>query len=289
MMVTTMHVENDKIVATEGEKWDASVMRVNTDRETLLENINGAIKRQLPQMYPHAENPQHIAIVGGGWSLLDTVEELRALYFDGVKLIAVNGSARWLMERNLRPSMHVVLDARAENAEFLRDPIPHCKYFLASQCHPDLFDIVADRETYLFHAVSDSADVEADLLNAFYLKRWARVPTAGTVGVTSVMLMRLLGFRYQHLFGLDSCYAPSGNHHAYPQAMNDGEGSAIFKIAERTFECSAWQASQARSFIDMLSINGEHVDLEIHGDGMLAHIVKYGAEMPEPTVKETDQ
>lgn len=282
-----IETDGDPIILPAGEKWDASVMRVNTKRSVLLKNIRSNLRRQLPQLYPHEENPQHIALVGGGWSLDDTYEELRQLYFDGVKLVALNGSAKWLMARNLRPSMHVILDARPENAEFVREPIPHCKYFFASQCASALFEACADREVYLFHAIADEADVETKRLDEFYEKRWVKVPTAGTVGITSIMVMRYLGFRYQHLFGIDSCFSPkvAGKHHAYSQPLNDNDGAAIFRIAGREFECSAWQASQARNFMDMIQVNGEFIDLEIHGDGMLAHILKTGATMFDDVVE----
>ena len=264
----------------EKELWDASVMRVNVERERIVENIRHSITLQLPQLRPHAESPNHIAIVGGGWSLDETYHDLRALYHDGVKLVALNGSAKWLMERNLRPSVHIMLDARPGNIAFVTEAVPHCQYFLASQCAPELFAAVADRNVTIFQAVPKEGDIETQLLDGYYGEgRWIRVPTAGTVGVTSLMVMRLLGFRYQHLFGLDSCFSPEGKHHAYAQAMNDRDGSGIFEIAGRRFRCAAWQAAQAQNFMDMLSINGDHVQLAVYGDGMLAHILKTGATL----------
>lgn len=277
----------DGVTMREGEVWDHTVMRLNTKRANILRNIRNNIRRQLPQFSTHAENSEHVAIVGGGWSLTETFEELRALYHDGVKIIALNGAARWLMERNLRPSMHIMLDARPENVEFLEPAIPRCKYFLASQCDGAMFDAAAGRDVTLFHALGEGNDAEHRRLNDFYNRRWIRVPTGGTVGVTSIMLVRLLGYRYQHLFGMDSCYEPAaGRHHAFPQALNDGEGTATFRIADREFVCSSWQASQARNFMDMIAVNGETVELEIHGDGLLAHLLKHGAAMPEAVAKE---
>lgn len=273
-----METANGHIAIPAGEKWDASVMRVNTSHEAILGNIKSSIRRQLPVLYPHQDNPQHIAIVGGGWSLEDTYEELRQLYFDGVKIIALNGSAKWLMERNLRPAMHVMLDARPENVDFVRDSIPHCKHFFASQCAPAVFDITEGRDVYLFHAIAEESKEEIDVLNEFYDSRWLRIPPAGTVGIVSILLMRYLGYRYQHLFGLDSCFSPRDQRqHAYSQPLNENDGSAIFKIAGREFECTPALASQAKNFMDVLQTNGEFLNLEVHGDGMLAHILKTGA------------
>lgn len=279
-----MSLDSDTYTLAEGEKFDASVMKVNTDHKTLFANIESSIRRQLPQIMPAATNKTPVCLVGGGWSLKepDVYEELRRLYFDGAKIVALNGAAQWLMERNLRPSMHVILDARPANVDFLSVEIPQCKTVLASQCAPEMFNAVMDRETYLFHAVSEGSDEEIAILDNFYGKgRWVRVPAAGTVGITSILLLRILGFPFIHMFGIDSCYKPDGTHHAYPQALNDNEGAALFKVAGREFLCSAWQAAQARNFLDVIKVNGEHFNLHVHGDGLLAHLIKTGCNMPE--------
>lgn len=270
-------------------KWDNAVMRLNVPAQVILDNISSSIRRQLPQHGPHTENNQHVAIVGSGWSLNDAAvyEELRQLVFDTekgapkTKLIALNGAANWLMERNLRPSMHIVMDAREENLPFVEKPIPGCTYFLASQCHPRLFDACEGRDVRMFHVISSEAEKEREILDEFYNKRWVLVPGAGTVGIVAILLLRQLGFRWQHLFGVDSCYAPGGEHHAFPQKLNDGEGSAIFWCAGREFRCSAWQASQAQNFVSVIKHHGELLQLSVHGDGLLAHIVKTGASLEE--------
>lgn len=281
-----LDAEEGTITLHEGERFDASVMRVNTPHEQIYSNIRTNIRRQLPQVMPYDEQSTPICIVGSGWSLNDPAiyEELRQLYFDGAKIVALNGSAKWLMERNLRPSMHVMLDARPENREFITAPIPHCKTFLSSQCHPSVFDAAADREVFIFHCFVEEADGEPKILDEFYGKRkWARVPACGTVGVTSILLSRVIGFRFQHLFGMDSCYKPDGTHHAFPQALNDGEGKAIFRVGKegRLFLCSPWQAAQARSFLNMIQLNNELIELSVHGDGLLAYLLQRAATMPD--------
>lgn len=266
--------------------WDSSVMRLNVSMAKLLGNISTNIAKPLPQVMAYQENPEHIAIVGGGWSLDDTFEELRDLYFQGVKLIALNGSARWLMARNLKPAMHIMLDARPENIEFVADPIPDCRYILASQCDPSVIDACLGRDLRLFHVVGDDSPDEKEILDAHYFGRWQPVPSAGTVGVTALMLCRILGFRFQHLFGMDSCTAPDGRHHGYPQPLNDNDGWAIFHCAGREFRCSAWQAAQAQNFIDMIRVNGELFELSIHGDGLLAYLLRTGADLSAHKVTE---
>lgn len=265
-------------------RWDRSVMKVNVPRETIIENIRQNIKRSLPQHRPHVEQATHVAIVGGGWSLDDTLPDLRELWFKGAKIVALNGAAKWLVERNIRPSMHVIMDAREDNAGFVID-IPGCKYFLASQTHPKVFDACEGKDTYIFHAMTDGSDIEKAILDEHYDKHWHPVASAGMVGMVAIMLLREMGFRFQHLFGLDSCYSQDLKHHAYPQALNDHEGYGRFRYVtrdgtgHRDFYCSAAQATQAETFRDIIRQIGEHLQLAVYGDGLLAHILKTGAEL----------
>ena len=279
--------EDGSLTLNEGEKFDASVMRVNTEHDKILDNIRTNVKWQLPQLQAWPEQiDQKVVLVGGSWSLNapDVYEELRELYFNGAKLVALNGSVKWLMERNLRPSIHVILDARPDNIAFLETIPPHCHLFLASQCDPTLFMkaiIDQGRDPYIFHGLSGESVKENEVLDAHYGSGgWFRLPACGTVGVTSILLCRVLGFRFQHLFGMDSCYRSDGVHHAYPQALNDKEGSALFQVGKdgRVFRCSAWQAAQARSFLDMLSVNAGALELSIHGDGLLAYLLQVAAD-----------
>lgn len=264
--------------------WDSSVMKLNVPGGVIVDNIGINIRRQLPQAKPHEETADPVAIVGGGWSTSDpeTYEELRQLYFNKVPIVALNGAANWLMERNLRPSLHIVMDARKENLPFVERLIPNCKYLLASQCAPELFDACAGRDLQVFHVISSEGEEERKVLDDFYNKTWVQIPGAGTIGIVALMLMRVLGRPFQHLFGIDSCYAPDGRHHSYPQPLNEKEGSGEFWCAGRKFRCAAWQASQVQTFIQVIKHHGNLLQLSIHGDGLLAHLLKTGASLEAP-------
>src|SRR5262245_26650791 len=89
---------------------------VNTPEDVLLNNVALNIRRGLPQAQPH--NPNHtttIALVCGGPSLKETEKELVQCAWAGAKVIAVNGAYQWCIDRNIRPSGFVMLDAREFN------------------------------------------------------------------------------------------------------------------------------------------------------------------------------
>ncbi len=283
----------DNIVATSlpegvGEPVDmVEGCRVNTPDEQIIENVKSSIRRQLPQFIPQRERPGEIAIVGGGWSLDDTFDELRSLCWEkGAPILAVNGAGRWLLERNLRAGAQMVLDARPQNAEFIVD-IPGCKYMIASTCHPDVFEACKGKETYIFHPVSTGTDEEKAVLNGFYNGRWTHVIGGSTAGLRAITLARMTGYRFIHLFGIDSCFSPEGRNHAYEQAWNiEGSGRMYWALNKRgkdtkgrEFRCSTWQASQAQNFRDFIAHNGKFFRLHIHGDGLLAYMLRTGAEL----------
>jgi hypothetical protein len=265
-----------------------SGFKINTAEEVVLANIRTNIRRQLPQFNPQPDRPGQICIVGGGWSLDDTLDEmLDVCWTRGASIIALNGAGKWLMERNIRPAILMVLDARPVTAEFVDIEIPGCKYLIASQCDPQAFEYCRDRDTYIYHVLSSKDETEKQILDDYYKGYWTNVIGGSTVGLRAITLARMLGFKFLHLFGMDSCYAPDGRHHAYPQEANDGEGSNRTYWAMtgngttkgREFRCSVWQASQAQNFRDFIAKNGKHFRLHIHGDGLLAHMLKTGAEL----------
>ncbi len=276
------------------EKFNKLKMHINTPMEEILENVKFNIKRPLPQLdnYPQQSPKVEIAIVAGGWSLEETLPELFDLYHERIPILALNGAGNFLVKNNIRPDMVMVLDARVENHVFVEEPIPGCKYLLASQCHPSLFDTCKDREVIIWHTHT-FAEVEHSINYAHYGDRFKYVPGGSTVGLRSLSVAFMLGWRLMHLFGFDSCYHPDGRHHSYEQKWNDGEGSTTMWAELRggdgtlhEYRCSAWQAHQAEQFFAFIQKNGDNFRLSIHGDGLLAAILSAGVPVNLRNSKE---
>lgn len=261
---------------------------INTPAATIREQIAANIRRPLPQARPHALNGSEVAIVGGGPSLLATLPELRDLAFQGVKIVALNNAAAWLVERNLRPSMHVLLDARPSNVRFVTAPIPQCRYLLASQCHPAMFEAVEGRDVTIWHSVSEE---DEPALQEWYDGHYHIVGGGTTVALRAIALLRMLGFFRMHLFGIDSCVMPVG-HHAYAQPENDTDAVAQVYLVpadpvtgekrydlKRGFACTSWHLKQCEEFETTIKAMGEAFQLHVHGDGMLANMLKLGASL----------
>jgi hypothetical protein len=278
----------------------AMVGNINTDDDTILQHVEHSIRLGYPQIKPQPPQAARVCLVGGGPSLEATFDELRDLYFAGAKVVTVNGSNAWCLERNIRPSAHIVLDARAGNARFIGPPVPQCHYLIASQCHPNTWAAVKGRDhVWIWHAAARDNDVLRPVLDAFYLGNWAPTPGGTTVIMRALAVLSMIGYLRFDLFGVDSCYL-EGRNHAYPQPENDADRPYPFRVHPtghpelgRTFQCAPWHAKQLECFLQMIRINGNRFLLNVHGDGLLAFALKACAQvevqqLPRPDAAETE-
>lgn len=251
---------------------------INTPELDLLENIRHSIRLGHPQVKPQPTQIERVCLVGGGPSLEATFPELRDLYFAGAKVVTTNGAYRWCLDRHIRPSAQVVLDARAFNARFVEPAIPNCRYLLASQCHPATFEAVHGRDVWIWHAIGPENTLREEL-DRFYLKAWTGITGGTTVIMRAIALLRTLGFLRFDLFGVDSCFL-QGQHHAYPQTENqDGcHPARVYPSGHpelaKVFLCAPWHLKQLEDFLQMIRINGHQFLLRVHGDGLLATVLK---------------
>jgi len=249
---------------------------LNQAIEQCRANVAHNIAQGWDQVTPHETNDFDAMILGGGPSLDEHEHEIRAMRADGVKLIALNGAYQWCLDRGIKPSAQIIVDARPFNARFTRNVVDGCKYLIASQCDPSVFEGLPSDRTLIWHT---SAEDFRDLLNERY-GAWHGIPGGSTVLLRAIPLMRMLGYRKFHLFGCDSCLT-GDRHHSYAQPENDGVPVFDVIVGERTFQCHPWMASQAQEFVDLIRVFGEVIELEIHGDGLLRHILNHGADVAD--------
>jgi 2-polyprenyl-3-methyl-5-hydroxy-6-metoxy-1,4-benzoquinol methylase len=196
---------------------DAGV--VNTENEQIKKNVAHNIKQGFLQVEPHPTNDIEVMIVGGGPSLPQHIEKIKELRHNGVKLITINNAYKWCLDNGLTPSAMVMVDAREFNARFIESVVEDCKYFIASQCHPSVFEGLPKDRTYIWHT---QAEMLREMLDKQY-KQWWPIPGGSTVLLRAIPLFRTLGFKRFHLFGCDSCLGEDNKHHAYKQVENDGQ------------------------------------------------------------------
>ena len=246
------------------------VCSVNEDKEKIRDNIKKNIKRGLSQVQPYETQWEKVVcLVLGGPTLKKTFPDLLEKRNSGIPVITVNGSYKYCIDNGLKPSAMVLLDSREFNNRFVHPISKDMKYFISSQCHPSVFDMLKDNQVWIWHCAGDDS---VDLLEEQYGGNFFPVMGGATIGLRAVHLFRMLGFHKFEIYGFDSCII--GHHHAYDQEENDGEEVIDVVVAGKEFRCTAAHYHQAKEFVDMISKTGEHYDLVIHGDGLISHIIK---------------
>jgi hypothetical protein len=247
--------------------------------ETVFANIRKTMALNYPSLDRYPEFQKYkghfpLAIVAGGPSLNETLDELRQM-----PVIMVCGSAHdHLVSLGIIPRYCVVCDPDPITADYLTKPHPLCTYFVASQCDEAVFRRLIGCTVVVWHAAGVGTDDEERAL--FHGE--GAVNGGSTVTLRAMVLALNLGYSNQHYFGVDSCYIGE-NHHSYAtddEAMKAPSNSLVADIrvagSNRVFYASPVMAAQACQFRDFLKYNGRFVTPTVHGNGLIAEIMKVG-------------
>lgn len=214
-----------------------------------------------------------IAIVGGGPSLKDNLDELRKY-----KYIMACGSVHdYLVRNSIYPTWCVVCDPDEIMIEYLKEKNLVTEYLIASQCHAKVFEHLKYNKTYLWHAAS-GLDEENERVN--FPKEDFLIGGGCTVGTRAIVIAMMFGFNNQALFGFDSCYSRDDKHHAYDFVDPSRENSSINDVQEikidapnsPTFKVAGYMLAQVRDWQLICQIYKEQINFTIYGDGLLKFI-----------------
>lgn len=253
-----------------------SIGVLNIEEQEAIENVKVNVKGGWQQVTPHETNDTDVMILAGGASLNNHLDHIKQLIATGVKVVTLNGTYNWALGHGIEHVNQIIVDAREFNKRFTKPVMPGCKYFIASQCHPSVFEGLPKEDTYIWHT---SADMIKDVLKENY-DIWYGIPGGSTVMLRAIPMLRMLGFKRFHLFGFDSCLQDD-QHHSYAQPENDQAMVIPTIVGGRVFKCHAWMISQAQEFMDLIKFLGEEIELEVYGDGLIAHILNTGAELSD--------
>jgi uncharacterized Rossmann fold enzyme len=242
----------------------------NTEKEAILDNIRSVITRDLSWFdFDYKTHQDFACIVGGGPSLKDSLGKLKLRQSLGHKVFSTNNTHDYLINNGIIPDFHVMVDARPENAAFVKTPHKQVKYYIASMCHPDVFDALQGFDVTVFHCNVDGA---YELLKDIKHKPVHLLGAGTTVGIRAMLIAELMGYRDLSLYGMDSCVTDI--HHSYPQPLNDNDRIISAVYGDKAFKCAPWMIGQAQDFIEfVMRFTGR---VSVAGEGLLAHIASMG-------------
>lgn len=229
----------------------------NTEGRTLLQNVRENSQLQYPWLDIKPAHDRPCAIVGGGPSLVETIDTL-----PDMAMFGLNAAAIWLLNRRDDYLVsQVILDARPEMADMVdRRATLH---FFASQCDPSVFAVPGTLPTVFHPNIPGIQNVLADR-GPVHL-----IGGGSSVGLQALVIAYMLGYRTIHLVGMDSSYR-DGEGHAYPQPLNDGERIIEVMVDGQTFKCAPWMAQQAEEFQAVAAELANHgCQIIVHGTGLL--------------------
>ncbi len=260
----------------------------NVERDKIKSNVRDAMSRGLGWFDTAPEHDRHVCIVGGGPSLSDTVPELKWRKSIGQKVWALNGTARFLYRHGIVPDAVIIADARPENVDFIAELDKGAWVYLASQCHPTLFDHAEDYElnVMLWHADT----VGMPELLAGERERPVHLIAGGcTVGMNAMSMAFAGGYRKIHLYGFDSSYRDN-KHHVYAQALNDKDRIIDALYRDRKFKVAPWMAQQVTDFQELapLLLAGGCV-ITVAGDGLLPTVAADIEVPPSPAQQRANE
>lgn len=241
----------------------------NVPIDTIMENFKANAARDLPWFVGAMRRSDSISIVGGAPSLRASIPDIRARRST---IWALNNAWRPLVDAKITPDAIVIMDARPENVAFVENG-PDCEYLIASMAHPDMFDALKGRRVTVWHA-DQTGYAELEVLSHYQAKPWVLVPGGGTVGLRSMVLAGLAGYREMHLYGMDSSYT-GAQHHAYDQALNDADRPLTITVplVNRTYQCAGWMARQADEFVKFRAeLIAKGCKIIAHGDGLIPDV-----------------
>lgn len=238
---------------------------LNVKEDQLKANLTHALTK--PRWIEMRDGtPFPAIIVGGGPSLANDLWRIRGYQLSGAVIFATNNTYRYLKDNGITPNAHVMHDAREGNLPFVPENDTICYY--ASQCHPSVLDAAGDR-LICWHPHSETV--------LEFLKDNPKGPImvsgGSTVGLNAMSLAYILGHRQFMVFGFDSSYA-DGDHHAYPQALNDGEHVVDAEVDGKLFKCAPWMVQQSEQFISLANqLTSLGCEVRVFGTGLLPAIV----------------
>jgi hypothetical protein len=131
-------------------------------------------------------NAGRLAVVGGGCSTLEHLQELRE--WTGA-IWAINGTCQWLKSQGIESTLFSV-----DPDSCLADLAVGCsRAILGSHCHPSVFEVLKDADVTIFHSEMVK-DAVCPMIGGSTSA--TRVPKAAL----------MLGFREIHYFGCESSY-----------------------------------------------------------------------------------
>lgn len=240
---------------------------IATDAE-LYQHMSLALERGLPEIAEWGDVREGvIAIVGSAPSVKGQLLVLRQMQKAKTPILAVNDAHDWLISEGVVPDFALTVDPDAGVWERFSKKRQDVEYWIASQCHPAVFDHLADCRVKVWHPVITKTQT--------FPQRAALIGGGSTSGLRAISLAYVMGWRHFALFGMDSCLASQQQLRvdAIGPPIRNKDFTEITLPSGRRFVCNGAMAAQAEHFQYYYDTMPD-ARFYPYGDGLIQEIIR---------------
>lgn len=250
-------------------------------RDDILANVAAnALRHDIPNLHPREYTPKIMVYVGGGPTLRDNLDEVRAKCEDDrYEVFTSNATCKFLLAKGIKPDFHLILDPTERKVLDL-DYEEEVPLILGLQCHPKLFDRAKDKGVQAHKFLAASVTGEDGLSDKDAAKQALTKddPSLMGIGGGSMCGTRMIyyavamGYRRLEYYGVDgSVEMKDGVVKCYSYTKPRGENILETETGNgRKFYTTMSLARQGEELVLLLDLM-PGLDVEIYGDSLMAN------------------
>lgn len=224
--------------------------------EQIISQVKYAQSLNLPWVnwcYTHARKA---VFVSAGPSWFDYLSQIREHYQNGDPIFCVKHAHDTLIAEGIIPFGCFLLDPRGHVKDFIENPHPDTRYFVASMCHPTTLERLHRRgaKVFLYHALVGAGEDKV-------IKQGICFGGGSCSATRGLYILKAMGFLNYALYGYDSCFFEP------PEAVE----TLTLNVAGKDFTTTAELAAQVQDFEKFIREMPD-LNVETYGRGIVPHV-----------------
>jgi len=236
--------------------------------------VESACQRGLPRLEVRPAHTRPFILCAYGPSLKHHWQQAVSLPGD---LFTCSGSHDFLIERGFHPVGHCECDPRPHKTQFLANPTDTTTYYIASCCHPSMFDQLEGKSLKMWHL--HGVNAYEDIVRK-YDRGGFMVAGGSTIGLRTLSIGWVLGYRQFHVFGMDCSFEEHDTRHAGVHYGKAPKQILDVRCGGKWYRTSPALIYAARNFINTLNALHEahpgEFTFDFYGDGLLTQMLRVG-------------
>lgn len=269
--VTSKRIKPPKFMYWYGNQPPMFGIRMGTDK--------GLAKWAIPM--PH----NRVAIICCyGPSLNDTWENvpIEAEEIQNADIVSVSGAHDFLIDRGIIPKYHIECDPRPHKWDMMRKVKNKIEYLMASVVAPEIIQKLKKKRLTIWHMNEGEPSLQILELEP----NSPLIPGGGSVGLRSIALLYMMGYRRFLIHGMDCSYR-DGEGHAGKHTGKKPETVEVRCVDGRRFTTAPVLITYKRYFDELrrafcgdADTDASKIEIILRGDGLLQHWLRLsgGAE-----------